>query len=77
MIIIFISKKPFIGRETLTRRELINKFEKNSVKLFHYQPEFQGIESILYYFYFFCKYLIYELWLNADIFTDFNGGKIR
>ena len=77
MIIIFISKKPFIGRETLTRRELINKSKKNSVKLFHYQPEFQGIENILYYFYFFCKYLIYELWLNAYIFTDFNGGKIR
>ncbi|WP_210407369.1 hypothetical protein, partial [Hydrocoleum sp. CS-953] len=74
LIIIFLPTKPFTGKEPLTRRELINKFEKNSVKLFHYQPEFPGIESILY---FFCKNRIDELWLNAYVFSDFNTGKTR
>ena len=70
LIIIFIPRKAFTGKEALTSRELINKFQKNSVQLFHYQPEFQGIESILY---FFCKDLIDEQWLNAYVLTDFNA----
>ncbi len=74
LIIIFLPEKPFTGKQPLTRRELIKKFEKNSVQLFHYQPEFSGIESILY---FFCKNRIDELWLNAYVFSDFNTGKTR
>lgn len=76
-LIIFIPKEPsFTGKQPLTslNREWINKLKKHSVQLFHYQPEFQGIESILY---FFCKDRIDELWLNAYVFTDFNAGQTR
>lgn len=49
--------------------EQLEKYGQNSVKIFHYQPNFKGIESILYLF---CHNLINEQWFNAYIFTDFN-----
>ena len=53
----------------LTPKMSKSRYQKSD-RLFHYQPEFQGIESILY---FFCKDLIDEQWLNAYVLTDFNA----
>jgi hypothetical protein len=51
-------------------QNLIDKYAKSSDTLFHYKPEFKGVEKILY---FFCKNRINEQWLNAYIFTNFQN----
>ncbi|WP_237396760.1 hypothetical protein [Okeania sp. KiyG1] len=41
LIIIFIPEKPFSGKEALTRRELINKFEKIQFNYFTINQNFK------------------------------------
>ncbi|WP_144439311.1 hypothetical protein [Geminocystis sp. NIES-3708] len=51
---------------------IINKYQQKSKIIFHYQPQFKGIESVLY---FLTKNKINEKWLNVYIFTDFNDSQ--
>lgn len=48
----------------------IEKYQQNSDTVFHYKPEFKGIEKILYLF---AKNKINEPWLNVYIFTNFDN----
>lgn len=54
----------------LTPTTVVDEYEKTATKVFHYQPEFKGIEKILYLF---AKKKIDKewLWFNGYIFTDF------
>lgn len=53
--------------------EKLKNYDQNSVRIFHYQPDFKGIEYILYLF---CKNAINEQWFNAYIFTDYHTDNL-
>lgn len=59
----------------LTPTSVVDEYEKTATKVFHYQPEFKGIEKILYLF---AKKKIDKewLWFNGYIFTDFQENSL-
>jgi hypothetical protein len=59
----------------LTPTKVVEEYEKKATKVFHYQPEFKGIEKILYLF---AKNKIDKewLWFNSYIFTDFQENSL-
>jgi hypothetical protein len=59
----------------LTPTKVVEEYEKTATKVFHYQPEFKGIEKILYLF---AKKKIDRewLWFNGYIFTDFQENSL-
>lgn len=74
-LIIFLSQSymidtPNLSKSTYISQNTLKEYKNNSVELFHYQPKFQGIEKILY---FFCRDLIDDEWMNAYILTGFRG----
>jgi hypothetical protein len=59
----------------LTPTKVVEEYEKKATKVFHYQPEFKGIEKILYLF---AKQKIDKewLWFNGYIFTNFQENSL-
>lgn len=77
-LIIFLPNDSMLFSPNLSNwipKEQLTEFENNSVTIFHYQPSFDGLEKIL--FFFSTKNLINEEWLNAYIFSQWNVSKLN
>ena len=64
----FFSNPRLKNRENKKLRKTIEEFEDKSIKVYHYQPKFEGLEQIM--FFFATKNLIDNEWLNAYLFVN-------